>query len=67
MSKTNLSRRKPQVVAETISARRGRCALYALVRVHVFDANDSDSDIKNPVWPQGRLASHIEAAEARKF
>ena len=37
MSKTNLSRRKPRFVAETISARRGRCALYALVRVPVFD------------------------------
>ena len=39
MSKTNLSRRKLQFVAETISARRGRCALYvyALVRVPGFD------------------------------
>ena len=37
MSKTNLSRRKPRFVAETISARRGRCALCALVRVREVD------------------------------
>ena len=37
MSKTNLGRRKLRFVAETISARRGRCALYALVRVPGID------------------------------
>ena len=37
MPKTNLGRRKLRFVAETISARRGRCALYALVRPPGFD------------------------------